>query len=203
MHPPCKVSDKLPNEDILRLFSVLMDGDSRGNHVFDKYKHVVSHNGAIKVSVTKVGSVQNVGQVIVRLETGFPFICDTGSGSSLMSEKQHDLFCQEGMTDCNTLQPPIPGLSFESASGDPLEYIGDAFVDVGVPGADLQRIKVIKNFGEDFYPILGNDALVSMGGTTSHRTMKQSFLVGGQKSTFSFNLYGPLPRVGCKSHHFI
>ena len=51
----------VPNEDILRLFSVLMDGDSRGNHVFDKYKHVVSHNGAIKVSVTKVGSVQNVG----------------------------------------------------------------------------------------------------------------------------------------------
>ena len=79
----------------------------------------------------------NVGQVIVRLDTGFPFICDTGSGSSLMSEKQHALFYHEGMINCDALQPPIPGLSFESASGDPLEYKGDAFVDVGVPGAGL------------------------------------------------------------------
>ena len=75
------------NEDILRLFSVLMEGDSRGNHVFDKYKHVLSNNAAVRVSITKVGSVVSVGQVIVRLDTDFPFICDTGSGSSLMSEK--------------------------------------------------------------------------------------------------------------------
>ena len=160
------------------LLSVMMDGDSRGNHVFDKYKHIVSHNSAIKVSITKVGAVVNVGQVIIRLDTGFPFICDTGSGSSLMSEKQHALFYHEGMIKCEHLALPTPGLSFESASGDPLDYKGDAFVDVGVPRAGLVRFKVIGNFGDEFYPILGNDALVSMGGTTSHRTMTQSFLVG-------------------------
>ena len=74
-----------------------------------------------------------------------------------------------------------------------LEYKGDALVDVGVPGADLVRFKIIVNFGDEFYPILGNDALVSMGGTTSHRNMTQSFFVGGKESFYPFNLYGPLP----------
>ena len=68
----------------MRLLSMMMDGDARGNYVFDKYKHIVNHNAAVQVPITKVGVVVNVGQVIVRL--------DSGSGSSFISEKQHELF---------------------------------------------------------------------------------------------------------------